>query len=137
MTLPQSSTTSVFWEACKNRQLLLRYCNACSKPFYYPRTGCPACGSEDLAWRSSAGTGTVYTHTRVEMALGAPSWEAEIPYTVILVDLDEGVRMPSRLVGPHSDSVKIGDRVKVEFVEREGQALPYFVLNSDSLTDAI
>jgi uncharacterized protein len=131
MTALHSSTTADFWSACNERKLLLRYCTICRKPFYYPRTGCPFCGSDALRWKISAGIGIVYTYSHVEMALGGTDWEAEVPYTVIVVDLEDGVRFLSRLVGPDHREVEIGDRVEVEFVKRDEQLLPYFKRRCD------
>ena len=56
----------------------------------------------------------------------AAQWESQLPYTPVLVDLDEGVRMLSRLIGPDRESVAVGDRVAVAFVEIEGHKLPFF-----------
>jgi uncharacterized OB-fold protein len=125
MTVIPSSTTGIFWAACNEGKLLLSHCDACGRSFYYPRTGCPFCGGEALSWRASTGLGSVFTYSHVELAL-ATEWESLIPYTVLLVDLDEGVRMLSRLVGSDHRDVQIGDRVCVEFVKRGLQMLPYF-----------
>jgi uncharacterized OB-fold protein len=129
MAYPHSSTTAPYWQACNDRRFLLKHCNACHKSFFYPRTGCPICGSDKLEWRQSSGIGTIYSYTHVQMALCGPSWDSEVPYTVILVDLDEGVRFLSRLVGSDHGKVKIGDRVRLEFVERDEQNLPCFALS--------
>lgn len=127
MNVPHSSTTEKFWAACKERQLLLQHCLDCNKPFYYPRTGCPRCGGTRLEWRQMKGTGTIYSFSHVHLALGGyKSWEAEVPFTLVQIELDEGPRMLSRLVGKANESVKIGDRVSVAFTEREGETLPYF-----------
>jgi len=118
--------TAPFWEGCNRSELLLSACEDCAQVFYYPRLYCPNCGSEKLAWRASAGRGTLYSFTHVGVSFYGPTWESQIPYTLVLLDLDEGPRMLSRLVGPDRDKVQIGDRVRVEFVEFEKQKLPYF-----------
>ena len=127
MNVPHSSTTAVFWDACKEGQLKLQHCQDCDKPFYYPRTACPSCGGTRLEWRQMKGTGTIYSFSHVHLALGGyKSWEAEVPFTLVQIQLDEGPRMLSRLAGKAEESVKIGDRVTVAFTEREGETLPYF-----------
>ena len=73
---------------------------------FRPRVLCPACGSPRLEWRPSAGLGTVYSATTVH-SRGAD------PYTVALVDLDEGVRVMATLAGPARESGLIDARVEV------------------------
>ena len=125
--VPHSSTTEKFWTACKEGRLMLQHCLACDKPFYYPRTACPRCGATELEWRQMKGTGTIYSFSHVHLALGGyKSWESEVPFTLAQIELDEGPRMLSRLVGKANEAVKIGDRVTVVFTEREGEILPYF-----------
>jgi uncharacterized OB-fold protein len=115
-----------FWAACNRGRLLLRSCDDCRHVFYYPRIHCPRCGSRRLGWVESRGEGTVFSFTDVQISFYGPAWESELPYTVLLVDLDEGPRMLSRLVG--GGPAPIGARVRVDFVTVEGQALPFFRL---------
>lgn len=131
MNFPHSSTTEKFWTACNEGRLMLQHCLACDKPFYYPRTGCPRCGGTELEWRQMKGTGRIYSFSHVHVALGGyKSWETEVPFTLVQIELDEGPRMLSRLAGKADESVKIGDRVAVAFTEREGAKLPYFSLRA-------
>lgn len=124
--LPKPTTeTASFWEGCDRGELLLRRCKACDKRSYYPRRLCPYCGSQHLSWERAAGRGTVYSHSQVCISFYGRAWESQVPYTVVLVDLDEGPRMLSRLV-PGSAPVRSGSRVALEFVEVEGHKLPYF-----------
>ena len=120
-----------FWEACNRGELLLQICESCNHVFYYPRFLCPSCGNDKLGWKSASGRGTIYSFTHVAVSFYGPQWESQVPYTPVLVDLDERVRMLSRLVGPDRDKVKIGDRVRVRFVEFETQKLPYFSIARD------
>lgn len=115
-----------FWDGCNRGELLLQHCAGCGHCFYYARQNCPACGSGALTWRSSSGRGTVYSFTQVEVSFYGPQWDSQLPYTPVLVDLEDRVRMLSRLVGPDRGRVKIGDPVQAEFVLFEGQRLPYF-----------
>jgi len=128
--LPPSPTTvsRPFWDGCNVDKLLLQSCTGCAHIFYYPRQHCPRCGSSALEWRTAGGDGTVWSFTHVEVSFYGPQWESQIPYTPFLVDLDEGARMLSRLIGPKRGVVRIGDRVRVEFVPVENQKLPYFRL---------
>lgn len=91
-------------------------------PIFYPRVIAPRTGNDDLEWRISAGTGTVYATTVVSM-------KGEDPYNVALIDLDEGFRMLSRVEGLDPAAVMIGTRVRVRFVATGDSEppLPVFV----------
>jgi uncharacterized OB-fold protein len=62
----------------------------------------------------------------VHVSFYGDAWKSQLPYTVVLVDLDEGPRMLSRLVGTDAGGVASGDRVEVTFTDIEGQKLPFF-----------
>ena len=125
--LPQRTVDSApFWDACNDGKLLLRDCGACGKVSYYPRATCPHCGGRQLGWRAASGRGVVYSFTQVGVSFYGPEWESQLPYTVVLVDLEEGPRMLSRLIGSDQAFAAIGDPVQLEFVAVDGQRLPYF-----------
>ena len=114
-----------FWQACKEGRLLIMNCRHCSKPFFYPRRSCPSCWSEEVEWLESKGRGTIWTLSEVAISLWGDAWDDAVPYTVAVIDLDEGVRMASRLVD--GSGWKIGDRVQVTFQPGENDiVMPYF-----------
>ena len=119
-----TADSEAFWAGCDREELLLSRCRECGRRFYYPRRLCPHCGGSSVEMEASAGQGSVFSHSQVEVSFYGKAWESQLPYTVILVDLDEGPRMLSRLVG--RDAIAIGDRVGVRFVAVEGRKLPYF-----------
>jgi uncharacterized OB-fold protein len=126
-TLPRPTTDSApFWDGCNAQRLMLQRCASCRHLFYYARRLCPACGGDDLAWEASTGRGTVYSFSEVHVAFQGPGWNDQIPYVVVLVDLDDGPRMLSRWVGPRLATPAIGDRVHVVFPSVQGQRLPFF-----------
>ncbi len=125
--LPRPTADSLpFWNACNDEQFLMAHCKACDHLFYYPRRLCPACGGSELGWNPSAGRGTVYSHCEVHVSFYGPTWASQLPYTVLLVDLDEGPRLLSRLISADGRPVAIGERVQLKFIEVDGQRLPYF-----------
>ncbi len=127
--LPSPTTESApFWEGCNRGELLLQRCDACKHVFYYARSFCPACGHDKLTWQAASGKGTVYSFSHVHVSFYGAKWESQLPYTSVLIDLDEGPRMLSRLTGPGRTDVKIGDKLAVAFVEYENQKLPFFAL---------
>jgi uncharacterized OB-fold protein len=109
---PSEGTASApFWDATRARRLVVQRCAACAGYVWYPRAVCPACLSEDLAWVDVEGVGRVYS---VSVHYRAPSAELAdaVPYAVALVDLDEGPRLLSNVVGCDPEAVAIGDRVR-------------------------
>ena len=91
----------------ENGKLGYQRCANCSEAVFYPRVLCPFCGSGALEWRESVGRGTVYATTAVHS-------RNRDPYNVVLVDLDEGFRMMSRVEGVSAEEVGIGMRVRFE-----------------------
>ena len=129
--LPTPSVDSrPVWEGCNAETLLLQRCAACDHVFYFPRRLCPACGATELAWEASSGRGTIYSFSQVLVAFQGPEWNSQLPYTVVLVDLDEGPRMLSRWRGPSATVPSVGDRVRVTFPSVDGQKLPFFTADN-------
>jgi uncharacterized protein len=121
--------TQPFWEATKRHELMYQMCNACHAVIFYPRRHCTHCGSGDVARHVSKGQGTVYTFS-VIMQSRHPAFAELGPYAVAYVDLDEGFRMMTNIVGvkdPTKD-VQCGMRVKLRWEDQgEGElSLPTF-----------
>ncbi len=95
-------------------------CGGCGAAVFYPRVLCPACGSTALGWEESAGRGTVYATTAVHRR------DAD-SCNVVLVDLDEGFRMMSRVEGVPAEEVEIGARVELRVDRDEDGPVPVFV----------
>ncbi len=81
--------------------------------FFYPRVAEPVTGNTDLAWVEASGAGTVYSTTTVRKKLPADN------YNVALIDLQEGVRMMSRVEGMAPEDVKIGMKVQARISKEE------------------
>jgi uncharacterized OB-fold protein len=115
-----------YWEGLKNRELWLQQCNDCHQHIFYPRSICPHCFSEEINWVKSEGTGTIYSYTVVHRGIGA--FKEQVPFVVAIVELDEGVRMMTR-IKEDSRELKIDEKVKI-FYEKidEELTLPYFEL---------
>jgi uncharacterized OB-fold protein len=109
-TSPEPGLSAPFWEAAAQGQLVLPRCEACGRFVWYPRALCPHCGSDALAWTPSAGAGTVYA-VSVHHKAPRPELAGLTPYAVVLVDLDEGVRMMARAVDADAEEVAVGQRV--------------------------
>ena len=121
-----SIDNQAFWEACNRGELVIQHCPRCDVLRHPPRPMCPGCRSKELGWKKVSGLGTVYSYTVTHQAIH-PSLRGRVPWTVIMVDLDEGVRMISHIVDCNAEEVHIGMRVQVVFEEAEaGITLPYF-----------
>lgn len=103
-----------FWQGCRAHRLMLPFCEACGKAHLPPGPVCPYCLSERIAWRQASGCGRVSTWTIVHKAW-FPSFQDEVPYNVVQVELDEGPRLASSLIDLGGRRPKIGDRVEVVF----------------------
>jgi len=98
---------------------LIQRCGDCARHVFYPRELCPHCGSAALQWIAPAGTGTVHAVTTVRRKPDAGG-----DYNVSLIDLDEGVRMMSRV--EKAGAVSIGDRVRASVRVTDGKGLVVF-----------
>jgi uncharacterized OB-fold protein len=122
-----------FWEAARQKQLVLQHCAACESWVFYPRVRCPHCWSARLSWQPASGRGTVKTFSVVHRP-GHPAWQAVAPYAVALIDLEEGVTMLSTLVEVPVEVIHIGMPVGVRFVRIGQYALPMFAPRERSWT---
>lgn len=115
-----------FYAHCLRRELRFQRCRGCGAWRHVPREMCPACGSWEWSWEPSSGRGRVFTWTVVTRALH-PAFAGECPYAPVVVEMEEGVRILSRVVDCAPDALAIDMPVEVDFEERgPGVALPVF-----------
>jgi uncharacterized OB-fold protein len=99
----------------------IQRCDHCAKGIFYPRNLCPHCGSTALGWITPSGRGTVYSTTIVRRK------EADGgDYNIVLVDLDEGVRMMGRLLDRAATGIKIGARIKARVLTEDDRGIVVF-----------
>lgn len=123
---PVVALTGQYWEATRQKTLLIQWCDDCEIPITYPRVVCPTCLGERLSWRPSTGTGSVYAVT-VEHRPQDPRRSGDAPYAVALVDLDDGGRLLSNVETTSPHEVAVGDRVTVTWEPlTDGRNLPLF-----------
>lgn len=127
--LPEPSIDSKpFWDGLKQHRILLQTCTNCGKKRHYPRPVCDACHSMDSEWTEASGRGTIYSWTETHHPFHI-GFKAEVPYILVTVDLEEGVRLQSQLIGARLQDLKIGLPVQAVFADAaEGIVLPYFRL---------
>lgn len=118
------SPMETYREHLRRGELAYQFSPAAGRPVFYPRLVCPFTGTRELEWRVSAGRGTIHAVT-VAAHRDAPE------RCIVLVDLDEGFRMLSRVDDVRADAVAIGDRVQVRIEQTDPDwdgPYPTFVL---------
>lgn len=136
MTTPQfpdPTTTPVsepFWRAAAEGRLTYQRCAACDGAVFPPRAHCPHCWAQELRWCDSAGTGILASYAAVHRP-GHPAFAALAPYTLALVDLDEGFRMLTRLVADGAEPA-VGAPVMLTMQRQGATTLPLFSVKETS-----
>jgi uncharacterized OB-fold protein len=117
--------TKIFWDSVKAHAMQIQQCGVCQKYIFYPRAVCPHCGSRELAWKPVSGKAKLYGYT-INMGKhpSTAAFSNDTPYVVAVVELAEGVRMMTNLVGIEPDPAKIKVDMDV-------------VLTYDDVTDAV
>ncbi len=117
--------TAPFWDACARHRLVLPRCESCGEMIWYPRLVCPSCGGTTVTWVEASGRGTVYSFSVVRKGQGA--YRDVAPYVLAYVELEEGPRVMTNIVGVDPDEVHVGQAVRVVFDDTgDGDALPRF-----------
>jgi uncharacterized OB-fold protein len=125
---PRLVTTDLsrhFWEAAADGRLEVQRCRSCDALAHYPRELCSRCWSTDLVWEATRGRGTVRTFTVIHRP-GHPAWDADAPYVVALIQLDEGPTLLSNVVDIAPSEVRVGLPVSVRFRRDGDLTLPQF-----------
>ncbi len=115
-----------FWEAAKEHRLLIPRCKACEKFWFPPSRLCPHCLSADTAWETVSGHAKIFSFV-VFHRVYHPAFAGEVPYVVAIVELDEGPRMLTNIVGIAPDQVSCNMPVQVAFDDVSDEvAIPKF-----------
>ena len=120
MTEPQG-VLAFHQHALDAGRFLIQRCGGCGKHVYFPRELCPHCGGDSLQWTPPQGGGTVYAVTTVRRR---PADGGDL--NISLIDLDEGVRLMSRVDNLGADEVRIGQRVRARVQVQDGRGLVLF-----------
>lgn len=113
--------TKEYWEGTKRGELMCTRCKSCGRWFWYPRERCPFCMSDRIEWAKTGGKGRLHAFGTIYQP-AHPAFRAETPYTYCAIDLDEGVRIASNVLGLTNeqmhDPLIIDMPVEVVFEER-------------------
>ena len=125
---PQGES-DIYWGKAREHELWIRQCNDCGEAYFYPRDISPCCFSKNTSWKQASGKATLYTYGIVHRA-PHPGFKGDVPYVVALVELEEGPRMPTNVVGidePTPDKLRVGMPLEVTFDDvTDSISLPKF-----------
>ena len=98
--------TQPYWDGLREGKLLLPRCRQCGSFFWYPRDACPGCLQANWEWTPASGCGRIYTFTIVRQPAN-PAFVADVPYAYAVIQLDEGVRVVSNVVGSDPETLQV------------------------------
>ena len=118
--------TQPFWDGCAEGVLRIQRCADCGRPYFYPRPVCPACTSRNVAWFAASGRATLYSYVIDHRP--ARGFENETPYAIAVVELAEGPRMMTNIIGlPTTPEALVLDMsLQVMFEQRGEISRPVF-----------
>jgi hypothetical protein len=115
-----------FYEAARRHELVVQRCRACGTLRFPARAACNRCMAREVEWTPVAGTGTVFSVAVMHQA-NHPAYAAMLPYAVVVVELECGVRLVTNVVDCAAHEVTIGMPVEVAWEERSAEVtLPVF-----------
>ena len=118
--------TRTYWEGAGRGELILQRCRSCQTVQHRPRAVCASCLSGEIEHFRASGRGEVHTYT-VTHQNQAPGFREALPYVLALVELEEGVRLTSNIIGCEPSDVRIGLPVEVDFAPvGDGLGVPRF-----------
>ncbi|MBF6600302.1 MAG: Zn-ribbon domain-containing OB-fold protein [Dehalococcoidia bacterium] len=126
--LPQPTPeTQEFWDGARRHELRLQRCNACGRAYFFPRPFCPRCASDDVGWFTASGKARLYSY--VISHRPAPGFKDDVPYVIAVVELEEGPRMMTNIVGvePKPENLPIDLPLQVTWERQSDEiTLPLF-----------
>jgi uncharacterized protein len=118
--------TRLFWEGCRNHRLLFQKCQACGHVRWPPSIACPVCYSGNTELITASGKGKVYTFAVFHKA-AAPAFEGRVPYVVAVVELTEGPRILTNVVGCDPSEISCDMAVEIVWEDvSDTESLPKF-----------
>jgi uncharacterized OB-fold protein len=132
MNTELSLTIESFYQSCAREKLVGVRCRSCGEILAPPRSLCPKCHSTDMEWMEFKGTGKLLTYSVIHVAPSA--FQSLAPYTVGIVQLTEGARLPG-MVRVEPKDLRIGLELKVAFDRSQSENWPqwtrYYFVRAD------
>jgi uncharacterized OB-fold protein len=118
--------TLPYWEGARAGELRIQRCLDCQEFYFYPRPFCPRCFSARVEWVRVSGRARLHSYVINHRA--APGFEEQAPYAIAVVELEEGVKLMSNIVGVENtpENLVLDMPLEVAFEERDGMCIPVF-----------
>ncbi|MBI2979535.1 MAG: Zn-ribbon domain-containing OB-fold protein [Chloroflexi bacterium] len=118
--------TKPFWDYCKKHELRMQKCAQCGHIRFPPGIVCPKCHSMEAEWVKLSGKGKIFSFVIFHYVYNK-AFKDDVPYASASIELDEGPRMMSNIIGCKLEDIKINMPVEVHFEDITGEfALPKF-----------
>jgi hypothetical protein len=119
-------TSQAFFDGAERGVLMIKSCNTCSANLHPTTETCTECLGDDLSWSEASGKGTLHTFGIMHQNYH-PAFTDELPYNLGVVELEEGPRFNTNIVGVDDDDLVVGMALEVCFEEfANGVKLPKF-----------
>jgi len=118
-----------YWQAARDHRLALPKCDDCGKFWFPPTRTCPHCLSSRFQFSEVSGKGKIYSFVTYHRVY-RPAFAQDVPYVVALIELDEGPRLLSNIIGVSPDEVACEMKVEVVFDDYDEEiSIPKFKLS--------
>jgi uncharacterized OB-fold protein len=114
-----------WYDAAREERLLIQRCTRCERYQFYPRSLCVHCGADAVEWHEASGRGRLHTFSVVHYTPNE-EFSPDCPYVFAIVELEEGVRMATRLVDVEHEAIVCDMPVRVTFGGWDDLVLPFF-----------
>jgi uncharacterized OB-fold protein len=121
---PMTREMAPFWEAARRHQLIVQRCRGCGAYRFPARDLCSRCLSREVEWAPVSGRGAVFSYAVMHQVYH-PGFAAEVPYAVVVVELEEGARLVSNLIDCPPREIEVGMPVEVVFDDVDGDLTLY------------
>ncbi len=109
-----SPDSKPYWDAARRHELHIQRCKACRAFIHYPKPMCPSCQGTSFEWVLVSGRGRVHSYTVTYKAFH-PAFTPDLPYIAAIIELDEGVRLMSNVIGIAPEKMTVDMPVEVVF----------------------
>lgn len=119
--------TQEYWDGARRGEFRIQRCRSCGRAYFFPRPFCPNCSSKDVEWFTATGKGTLYSY--VISYRPAYGFDDFTPYVIAVVQLDEGPRMMTNIIGvePKPENLPVDLAVEVTWEQLDDDiSIPLF-----------